>query len=116
MKLIIAGFRTFHNYGKLTRELSAIPLWEITEIVNGGATGADRLGEQFAKENNIPVKVFQADWNQYGKKAGPIRNHEMAKYADQAIVFHENNSKGASDMILKMSSLSKPCKVITIHN
>jgi hypothetical protein len=37
--------------------------------------------------NRVPVKQFPADWNKYGKAAGPIRNAQMAKYADAVILF-----------------------------
>jgi YspA, cpYpsA-related SLOG family len=52
----------------------------ITEVVSGGAKGADWLGEQWAHRNKIPVKVFPALWKTHGKSAGPIRNREMATY------------------------------------
>ena len=67
-------------------------------IISGGAKGADWLGEQFAKNHNIPLFVFKANWDKYGKMAGPIRNREMAKYATHLIVFIANDSKGSKDM------------------
>ena len=38
------------------------------EIVSGGATGADRLGEQWALANDVPVRIFVADWNKHGEE------------------------------------------------
>ena len=54
------------------------------EIISGHAPGADTLGEKFAKAYGYPLKIFLAEWNKYGKAAGPIRNEEMAKYASEA--------------------------------
>jgi len=69
------------------------------EIVSGGAKGADQLGEQYAKENNYNLRIFPADWDKYGKKAGYIRNEEMAKYADACVCFWDGKSKGTKMMI-----------------
>jgi hypothetical protein len=57
----------------------------ITEVVEGGATGIDRLAREWAQGNNVPIKTFEAKWDTYGKGAGPIRNREMALYADALI-------------------------------
>lgn len=103
MKVIIAGGRDFNDYELLKAELNLIlcirVMREDLEILSGGAKGADALGEQYAKEYNVPVKRFPADWNKYGKSAGPIRNTEMAKYAEGCIVFWDGKSKGTKNMI-----------------
>lgn len=71
-----------------------------TEIVSGGARGADRLGEQLAEAYNLKLTVMNADWDKYGKGAGYRRNAEMAKYADACIVFMKREgSKGSQHMI-----------------
>lgn len=70
-----------------------------TEIVSGGARGADRVGEFVAKFYNIPVKRFIPDWDGLGKKAGYVRNVEMAEYADGLLVFWDKKSKGSEHMI-----------------
>ena len=102
IKCIVAGSRDFNNYTLLCDTLdnlfSSIPD-EPIEIVSGGARGADRLGELFAKQNDIPVKLFLPDWDTYGKAAGCIRNTQMAKYATHCVVFVVNNSKGSSHMV-----------------
>ena len=100
MKVIIAGSRGFSNYEKLV-EVCNYMLSQQTEveIVSGGAKGADKLGEKYAKEKNYKLKVFPADWNTHGKAAGYIRNEEMAKYADALIAFWDGESKGTKHMI-----------------
>jgi hypothetical protein len=72
---------------------------EDIEIVSGKAKGADTLGELYANENNIKIIEFPADWEKFGKKAGYIRNEEMAKYSDSCIVFWDGKSKGTKHMI-----------------
>ncbi|MCD0459157.1 SLOG family protein [Roseiconus lacunae] len=86
MKVIVAGGRDY----QFTEQDYAFLDWfadEISEIVCGGATGADECGKQWAIRNSVPVKMFKADWKTYGKAAGPIRNGQMAEYADALILF-----------------------------
>jgi len=102
MKLIIAGSRTFVNYEYLSDKIHEYLISSINgevEIVSGGAIGTDRLGERFAKENNIALKIFPADWNLHGKSAGYIRNKQMAEYATDCICFWDGVSKGTKMMI-----------------
>jgi len=86
MKIIIAGGRNYQFTDKDVEKLNSIKHLT-TEIVSGGAKGVDSEGERWAKSNGIPVKMFKADWNQYGRAAGPIRNKQMAQYADAIVLF-----------------------------
>ena len=109
MKVIIAGSRTVVDYSYV-KQVVIDSGWvdEITEIVSGMARGVDTLGIRFAKENNIPVKEFPAEWKVYGKAAGYKRNFQMATYSDGLIAIHANNSKGTGHMINTMLEMSKP--------
>jgi hypothetical protein len=105
-KLIVAGGRDFNDYKLLSRKVSAIRkvVWseflaDDLEIVSGGARGADRLGERWAKENHASMKQFPADWDRLGKRAGFVRNEQMAKYADSLIAFWDSKSAGTGHMI-----------------
>lgn len=109
MKLIIAGSRDFTDFEYLNAHMNfAVPPWyKIEEIVSGGARGADTLGEQFAQLNNIPLKVFSADWKRHGNKAGPMRNSEMGIYADGLVAFWDGKSTGTKHMIEYMKHWNK---------
>lgn len=100
-KVIVAGGRDFNHYPLLKKKLDN--LFGVSdraiEIVSGGAKGADALGEQYAKEIGCALKVFPADWDKYGKKAGPIRNEQMAEYSDALVAFWDGKSKGTANMI-----------------
>lgn len=98
-KLIVAGGRNFSNYTLLKETLFSNFPFEDIEIVSGTANGADKLGERFAREFKYPIKRFPANWNEYGKSAGYIRNSEMANYADGCICFWGGESKGTFHMI-----------------
>ena len=109
MKIIIAGSRTIINMNLLIKaiKLSSFEITSTDEIVSGGARGVDTLGEKYAKQNNIKLTIFKPNWDKYGIKGGVIRNTQMSRYADCAIVVH-CGSKGSIDMINKMKKLNKP--------
>ena len=96
MKTIIAGSRAFDDYDYLCVVCDMI---DISEIVSGTARGADSLGERYAAQNNIKLTQFPADWNKHGKKAGYLRNKEMAEYGDCLVAFWDGESKGTKLMI-----------------
>lgn len=101
-KVIVAGTRTFKNYAllenRLVHFLSGRKPSEVI-IISGGAKGADRLGEKFAKEKHCNLKVFPADWITFGNSAGYRRNAEMSKVANACVVFWDGRSKGTKHMI-----------------
>lgn len=96
MRLIIAGGRDykfsvddFEKLEKLHRQhkVTEVVSGKAKSIVDGETRGADWYGEVWAYERQIPIKPFPADWKTHGKAAGPIRNAEMAKYADACVLF-----------------------------
>lgn len=100
MRVIIAGSRGFSDYVYLYRVCSQIlSKQKDIEIVSGGADGADKLGELFARDRGFRLKIFPADWVNLGKRAGYARNVEMAEYADALIAFWDGQSKGTKHMI-----------------
>lgn len=98
MKVIIAGSRDIEDY-ELVKRAIAESGFKITEVVSGDARGPDQLGEAWADDNNVPVTLFPAKWNVHGKKAGMIRNEEMAAYAQALIAIWDGKSSGTRHMI-----------------
>jgi len=104
-RVIVAGSRNFTNKKWLYEVLDncLANIMDDVEIVSGHCRGADMLGEQYAKEHNIPIVLFPADWDKYGKKAGYIRNDKMAKYASEKngilVAFPIGKSSGTNMMI-----------------
>lgn len=98
MKLIIAGGRDYRLTQEDIAKLDAL-LPRVTEVVSGHAAGADRDGEAWAWSKGLPVRVFKANWGEYGDAAGPIRNRTMAHYADAVALFP--GGRGTEDMALQ---------------
>lgn len=84
MITIIAGGR---DYAVTSADAEYLDTLDITQVVSGGASGADRGGEQWAENRGIPLTVIKAEWKSYGRAAGPIRNRRMADIADAVVLF-----------------------------
>lgn len=98
MKTIIAGCRHILDYD-LVLEAVANSNFIITQIISGGAKGVDSIGEQIAKDLGIPYIVVPAQWELFGRRAGPLRNREMALIADALIAVWDGVSPGTKNMI-----------------
>lgn len=98
MKTIVAGSRNIKLYSIIEKAIQQSN-FEITTIISGTANGVDKLGEEYAKKNNLSILKFPANWNLYGKSAGYIRNDEMAKNAEALIAVWDGKSKGTKNMI-----------------
>jgi hypothetical protein len=98
MKVIIAGMRDFHDYSVVLGAIKSSG-FKITEVVSGCSPGVDALGEQYAAENGLPVRRFPANWLRNGRAAGPIRNVQMAKYADALIAIWDGHGQLTRNMI-----------------
>ena len=108
-RIIIAGSRDMDDY-EIARKAVDMVLEEIRTgcpvcILSGHCRGADLLGERYAKEHGIRLALFPARWEQYGKRAGYVRNTLMAEYASNEdvagclIAFWDGKSRGTKMMI-----------------
>ena len=98
MRVIIAGSRGITDYSVVEDAVRQSGYF-ITTVVSGRAQGVDRLGEEWAKARAIPIARFPAAWDRYGKRAGVLRNQQMAKYSDALIAVWDGESRGTFNMI-----------------
>lgn len=105
MKTIIAGSRGITDLRLLEKAIEASGI-DVSQVVCGGARGVDDLGRKWAGNGHrIPVKMFPAQWDRYGKSAGHIRNTQMAHYAEALIALWDGKSKGTKHMIKEAKNL-----------
>lgn len=100
--LLVSGGRDFNNYQLLKDKLDYYLSQKNKEdvvLLSGHARGADTLAEYYANEKRIKVEIFPANWDEYGKSAGFIRNAEMINKADALIAFWDGKSKGTKHAI-----------------
>ena len=113
MQLIIAGSRTFTDYQLLCQTL-ALERSRITQVLTGGARGADQLGYRWAWKHAVKHQLFRADWERFGKSAGVRRNYQMAQIGDVLVCFWDGVSKGSAHMMQCMRQLGKPVVVVRV--
>ena len=111
-RVVVAGCRNYTDHEEaiafLDARLAHIPIDKQIVILSGGADGADSIGEAYAREKGFPVEKYPADWKRYGKRAGPIRNRQMAQACDLVICFWDGQSRGTGSMIQEAKKANKP--------
>lgn len=121
MRVLVCGSRHFDDDEHLFEVLNEINgtydlRRNISEIIVGGAAGADTLAETFARDNCIPYSRFDANWELYGRAAGPIRNRRMLEEGkpDLVVAFLAPHSRGTKNMIGIAEKAGVPVKVVNI--
>lgn len=116
MRVIVAGSRDFTDplFFEVVSYAVTKSGFDITELVCGMAKGIDTHGYKWAEDKRIPVKEFPANWQLYGKAAGPIRNNEMAIYGDALILIWDGESKGSYNMRTEALRLGLPVYEVVI--
>jgi len=111
-RILICGDRNYRDWVRVKEYLDTVPKTAI--IIHGGARGADSLAGNFANSLNMKVMKFPANWDEFGRGAGILRNQQMLDEGrpDLVVYFHKdiNNSKGTKDMVTR--SLGKGIKTI----
>lgn len=97
-RIIVCGSRGWSDRHRIADRLFHLPT--DSTIVHGNAKGADRIAHQEAEKLGLLVEPHPADWETHGKRAGPIRNWEMAEAgADLCIAFWDGKSHGTAHMV-----------------
>ena len=83
-------------------------------VINGACPeGADVLVKRWAHIHNVTLEEFPADWLQYGKAAGPIRNQYMVNRGpDLCFAFLRDGSRGTQHTIDMAKAAGIPTFVI----
>lgn len=129
MRVLVCGSRHFKDkdllYNTLDATATEYKLWAIPdeygntlplgmEIISGCAKGADSIAIDYAVVNWLKLYEYPADWNTYGKAAGPIRNKQMLDEGkpDLVIAFMFKDSRGTKNMVEQAEKAGVPVKVI----
>ena len=106
MKILVTGDRNWDDVETTFKALEPFP--KNTILVHGACRGADNTCAAIAEVLGFIVRPYPADWQRYGRGAGPIRNQQMIDVEnkvdepiDLCLAFHNNisGSRGTADMI-----------------
>lgn len=115
MRILVFGGRDYldrdHFFATLDRCHFVHP---DMEVISGMARGADKLAFEWAHARGVKCHEFPADWNKYGKRAGPIRNQQMLDEGkpDAGVAFPGGN--GTRDMFTRLTNAGIP--VLDLRN
>lgn len=107
MKLAIIGSRDISDY-----PLERVIPTETTEIITGGARGADTLARQYALSHGIPLVEFLPDYGRFGRAAPIRRNDLIIARADVVLALWDGRSPGTRYVIDTCRRLGKPVIVL----
>lgn len=109
MRVLVCGGRTYAEQGRVSEVLDEL---RPTELITGGAKGADRLAENWARFNRVPVDVFPAQWAVHGRGAGPIRNQQMIDAGQPELVLAFPGGSGTADLVARAQAANIPIRAI----
>jgi len=100
--IIVCGGRNYAD-----KNTVAETLWKLEarfkqqlHVRHGGATGADSLADYWARICKRRVEPVLAQWDKYGRGAGPRRNHRMLTMLPAPVlVVAFPGGRGTADMV-----------------
>lgn len=134
LRVLVCGDRNWTDYELIAKVLDGLMNERpdsdapYLTVIHGCARGADSLACQWVDRNYVyydgyvAQEKFIADWDQFGRAAGPIRNRRMLKEGkpDRVIAFHDDieHSKGTKNMVTIAREEGIPVEIIThdLHN
>lgn len=101
---IVCGSRGWKNRKLLESRLDRLLDQNPGLVVRHGCCprGADEMAATWCKRRGVPEERFPADWDRLGKRAGYVRNVEMAKAEPKAftcVAFWDGESRGTMHML-----------------
>ena len=100
MKILVTGGRGYNDAAYLFWILDKIHAKRTIDlIIEGGATGADRLARAWAIRSSVLYQPYPANWERYGLRAGHVRNHAMLRESKPDVVVAFKGGKGTAHMV-----------------
>lgn len=119
MKVIICGSRNIKDKYIVCMAIKRSG-FNITEVVEGECYGVDLIAREWAEHFDIKFTPFPANWKEFGKRAGHIRNAEMIDYIkpfkDRGVIaVWDGKSPGTQDTINLAKKYEIPCYVMVFR-
>lgn len=82
MRILVTGSREWDDMDSIEAAINAVLLETQSRprdvfLIHGGARGADTWAGRVAKKLGLREIIMPANWEAYGKAAGPLRNNWM---------------------------------------
>lgn len=107
-RYLVCGGRDFDDWEFMRTKLKVLLQTDwMFILVHGDARGADTMAKRWGEAVEIIVEDYPADWETYGKKAGPIRNQEMLDSGIDGVVAF-TGGRGTADMVDRATAAGVP--------
>lgn len=114
MKVLVCGGRDYADQQKVDQVLGAIDRIDgIDTIIEGCASGADSLAEDWARRMGKVLRHFPADWQKHGRAAGPLRNRQMLLEGRPDAVVAFPGGRGTAHMTRIAQEAGVPVRIVT---
>lgn len=103
MRVLVCGGRDYSDWPAVSATLDGVDEESggIAVVLHGGATGADQLADDWAKQRGVTHVRYPAQWDKHGLAAGPIRNARMLTEGKPDLVVAFPGGRGTRDMVAK---------------
>lgn len=100
-RLLVCGGRDFQDMDFLEWAMADVRPWCVLRplVIQGGAKGADALAKRYAAAMGWPCAELPALWDNYGKRAGSLRNEWMLDLLMPDLVIALPGGKGTAHMV-----------------
>lgn len=100
IRVLVCGGRNYRDRDAVFSALDRVDAdRRISEVIQGGAAGADYLGNEWAADRKRIRSTFRAQWAEHGKAAGPLRNQRMIDVGKPDLVVAFPGGSGTADMV-----------------
>lgn len=117
MRVAVVGSRSI-EYDKIRDVAMAfleryIPV-NCTELISGGAIGADKLAEDYAERYHLKMTVLEPDYAKNGKRAPLMRDEDIVRDSQYVIAFWDCRSRGTAYTVSYAVKEGIPVRIIRL--
>lgn len=109
-KILVTGSRTFNRSDLIWEAFNNFE-GHISEIIHGGAMGADSIAQSYAEQHNIPTRIIRPIYPGQGSYY-LHRNAEMIALCDEVFAFWDGESRGTAFTIRYAQAREKKVTII----
>ena len=103
MRVLVCGGRDFDDVELMISVLDRLHTEKsFTMLIHGNARGADRIADDWAWRRGVPREPYglpQGEWDELGKRAGPLRNQRMLDEGKPDLVVAFPGGGGTKDIV-----------------
>lgn len=114
MRVLVCGGRNYCEASVLWGELDTLHRQAAHDsmiVIQGGARGADQMAREWCAAREVPYDNFPANWETFGRAAGPLRNNAMLR-ASPDLVLAFPGGRGTADMVSKAKAAGVPVRAV----